>query len=257
VESRQGTGSAFFFALPLAGGAAQAAVKTINLETLVNELKEHSSMNSTPGSWKSILVVDDDLSIRNLLRQELEDAGYRVREAGNSMEALNAIRVERPDLIVLDVMMPGMNGFDAAAVLKNDPRTADIPVIILSVLEDRERGYRIGIDRYFTKPFNTEQLINEIGQLVSRGRSGKKILVVDEDNSTLKVLSDALESRGYTVVGVCEGKECINTVLAEQPDMIILDAMHTAQRHLVKTLRYEKGLENVAFILLGEQEKKQ
>ena len=102
-----------------------------------------------------VLIVDDDASIRSLLQQELSDAGYLVEEAENGNEALARVRDKHPDLIILDVMMPEMNGFDVAAVLKNDPETMDIPIIILSVVQDRSRGYRIGVDRYLTKPINT------------------------------------------------------------------------------------------------------
>src|SRR6185503_7999352 len=116
---------------------------------------------------KSILVVDDDPSIRSLLRQELESQRYRVREAADGEEALAAVRAERPDLIILDVMMPGLNGFDVAAVLKNDPQTLRIPIIVLSVLHDHERGLRVGVDRYLTKPIDSEGLLEEVGTLLA------------------------------------------------------------------------------------------
>ena len=87
------------------------------------------------------------------------------------------MKKEEPGLIILDVIMPGMSGFDVAAVLKNDPGTMDIPIVILSVVEDKERGHRIGIDRHFTKPVDTEELLKAVGQLVAQGGSRKKVLV--------------------------------------------------------------------------------
>lgn len=71
-------------------------------------------------------------------------------------------------------MMPGLSGFDVAAVLKNDPLTMNIPIVILSILQDQERGYRIGVDRYFTKPINTEELLKEVGILIIPGHFGPK-----------------------------------------------------------------------------------
>ena len=78
-------------------------------------------------------------------------------------------------------MMPEMNGFDVAAVLKNDPQTMDIPIVILSIVQDRERGFRLGVDRYLTKPIDTDLLFREVGTLIEQKKSHKRVLVVDED----------------------------------------------------------------------------
>ena len=149
---------------------------------------------------KSVLVVDDDSNIRSLLQQELTEAGYAVRLAEDGRKALTLIREETPGLVILDVMMPEMNGFDVAAVLKNDPATMDIPIIILSIVEDKERGFRLGVDRYLTKPIDTASLFHEVDTLLDQGKSRKKVMVVDEDASTIRTLTDVLETRGYEVV---------------------------------------------------------
>ena len=96
-------------------------------------------------------------------------------------------------------MMPEMNGFDVAAVLKNDPQTMDIPIVILSIVQDRERGFRLGVDRYLTKPIDTDLLFREVGTLIEQKKSHKRVLVVDEDESTLRTLTDVLTARGYSV----------------------------------------------------------
>lgn len=254
VESEPGKGSKFSFTIPITITEKDTIVKIIDVDTLVKQLRDHV-MTVSPEhaeSKKNILVVDDDTSIRALLRQELETVDYCVREAKDGLEAISEIKKEKPDLIVLDVMMPKMNGFDVAAVLKNDPGTMDIPIVILSIVEDKERGYRIGVDRYFTKPVNTEDLLKEIGVLISRGGSKKKVLVVDEDESTLKTLVEVLDAKGYTVISTNGCEEFIKKVKAEKPDMVIIDALLSERYNLVKTLRFEKGLENVIFLLLGE-----
>ena len=97
-------------------------------------------------------------------------------------------------------MMPEMNGFDVAAVLKNDPQTMDIPIVILSIVQDRDRGFRLGVDRYLTKPIDTDLLFREVGALIEQRKSHKRVLVVDEDASTVRTLTDVLTSRGYSVV---------------------------------------------------------
>ena len=197
--------------------------------------------------------MDDDINIRELLRQQLESEGYNVREAKDGVDAINQIKTASPDLILLDVMMPQINGFDVAAIFRNDPHTANIPIIMLSITENKQRGYYIGIDRYLTKPIDTEKLLQEIGSLLSQGISSKKVLVVDQNASTLKTISDVLQTQGYNVIEASDPQECINKARLAKPDMIIIDALFSQESaDLVRTLRFEKDLENVLFIIMSE-----
>jgi DNA-binding response OmpR family regulator len=222
----------------------------MHLDELVKQLKEQMAVSklSINGKHASILVVDDDDSIRSLLHQELSDADYLVEEAGNGKEALDRIRKNRPDLIILDVMMPEMNGFDVAAILKNDPETMDIPIIILSIVQDKARGFRIGVDRYLTKPIDTSLLFTEVGALLEQGKSKKKVMIVDEDIAAVRTLTDVLQARGFQVVE-SDGKELVKKAIATQPDIIILNSVLSAKQEVVQTLRFEKGLENVLFFI--------
>lgn len=258
VESEIGKGSTFSFTLPITREAAEAAklvselgVRRVEVNTLVNQLRAHLTAGAqTPvDGKKTILVVDDEASIRELLRQELEAAGYLVREAKDGRDALVQVKRAKPDLIVLDVMMPELSGFDVAAVLRNDPETFNIPIVILSIVQDKERGLRLGVDRYFTKPMDTQVLLSEIGALLEQGTSKKKVLVVDEDTATVKTLTDALQSQGYSVVSATTGTEGIEKALADRPDMIIVRSLLSEKHNLVKTLRFEKGMENLLFLL--------
>ena len=253
VESELGKGSAFSFSLPVRCKTG-VSMESIDKDIFIRQLREHiaAEPRQQAVSGKTILAVDDDPNIREFLRQELEAAGYRVNEASDGIEAIDMIKKERPDLILLDIMMPKMSGFDVAAVIKNDPATMDIPIIVLSIVEDKERGYRIGIDRYLTKPVNTDELLREIEMLISSGVSKKKVLVVDEDEAAIKTLSEALEAKGYHVSSVCNGNECIDRAKDEKPDIIIMNSIISERDDIVKTLRFEKGLENVLFILLGK-----
>ena len=253
VESEQGKGSSFSFSIPLP--LKEASMNKLNVGTLIKKMRDqviplvpdHSNNN------ENILVVDDDIHIRSLLRQELEAAGYSIREARDGIEAINEVNRNIPDLIILDVMMPQMNGFDVAAILKNNPLTVNIPIIILSIIEDKERGYQIGVDRYLTKPINFEELLKETQVLIDQGNSKKKVLIVDEDESTLKTLIEALEIRGYSVVMAADREECIKKAIMEKPDIIILDGMLTEEyNNIVGSLRLEKGLENVLFLFMGK-----
>jgi signal transduction histidine kinase/DNA-binding response OmpR family regulator len=258
VESQLGKGSTFSFTLPIPEAAQvakipslEAGIRKINVNTLVNQLRAHIAAgadNRTPGK-KTVLVVDDEASIRELLRQELEAAGYNVREAPDGREALAQVKRERPDLIILDVMMPELSGFDVAAVLRNDPDTFNIPIVILTIVQDQERGVRLGVDRYFTKPMDMDLLLGEIKTLLAQGSSKKKVLVVDEDSQTVKTLSDALQSQGYTVTSAYTGPDGIEKAVADKPDMVIVRSLLSDKHNLVKTLRFEKGMENLLFLL--------
>jgi DNA-binding response OmpR family regulator len=249
VESEPGKGSTFWFTLPAAGTDAQLKLlpvrRTFDIENLVRQLRE--TVPSHQQRDKFILVVDDDPNIRSLLKQELTEAGYIVRLAEDGRKALALIREEIPGLIILDVMMPEMNGFDVAAVLKNDPTTMDIPIIILSVVEDKERGFRLGVDRYLTKPIDTVSLFHEVDTLLDQGKSKKKVMVVDEDVSTVRTLTDVLETRGYEVVE-SNGSELVSRAVVSKPDIIILSSL-LSNNEAVRSLRFEKGMEDVLFLI--------
>lgn len=249
VESEPGLGSTFTFVLPVQFEPAHT-LGPVSLEVLVRRLSEPVAPPlARPGDAPpTILAVDDDPHIRNLLAQEFAEAGYRVRLAANGREALNEIRCDRPDLVVLDVMMPEINGFDVAAVLKNDPGTLDIPIIILSIVEDRSRGFRLGVDRYLTKPIDTAALLREARALLDRGPSPKRVLVVNEDESAARLLSGVLQARGYTVTEV-DGAQLAAKAAAVKPDIIVLNALLSENRDVVQALRFEKGLEHVLFLV--------
>jgi CheY-like chemotaxis protein len=222
----------------------------MELAALIRQLRDQVVV-TTPrnaGRQTRILVVDDEANIRELLTQEFTDAGYTVQTASNGREAVQKVRADRPDLIVLDVMMPEMNGFDVAAVLKNDPATMDIPIVILSIVQDRERGFRLGVDRYLTKPIDTDLLFKEVGTLIEQKKSHKRVLVVDEDASTVKTLTDVLTARGYSVVEA-RGEDLVARAVAVQPDIILLNSISSAQSSAARMLRFEKGLENVLFLV--------
>lgn len=249
LESEVGKGSNFSFTIPITK-LDVVKEQPIHLNELVTQLRQQLLFSSfkVEGKNATILIVDDDDSIRSLLRQELNDAGYKTEEASNGKEALQCIRNNKPDLVILDIMMPEINGFDVAAILKNDPQTMDIPIIVLSIVQDKARGFRIGVDRYLTKPIDTNQLFTDVGTLLEQGKSKKKVMVVDEDNMAVRTLTDVLIAKGYSVVA-SDGKELVEKAIENQPDIIIVNSMLTDKTEIVQTLRFEKGLENVLFFI--------
>ncbi len=253
VESELGQGSNFSFTLPISQPPVNG-VNTIDMDTLVRQLQEHGASKALAPADpnKTILIVDDEAPIRSLLRQQLQAEGYKVREAKDGREAIALVKQQTPDLVILDVRMPEMSGFDVAAVLKNDPHSMGVPIIILSVEEEQERGYRLGVDRYLTKPIKTDELNHEIRFLLSQGTSNKKIIVVDQKVSTLKTLADVLQAKGYSVFEACDDQELLEKAKSVHPDLIIASAIFSKEHDIVKAVRFENGLPNVFFLFLSE-----
>ena len=123
-----------------------------------------------------VLIVDDEVHIIKLITYKLRGAGYDIASAADGVEALQAARAQRPDLILLDVMMPRMDGFQTLEALKGDPATRDIPVFLLTVKSrevDRQRGWQLGCDDYITKPFSPHKLLERIDQALGRGNAAE------------------------------------------------------------------------------------
>ena len=253
VESELGKGSNFSFTLPI-GVGANVELKKITLDIGVRQLKDPviTSTASPTRHKKSILVVDDEAPIRKLLRQQLEAEGYIVQEAKDAWDAITQVRKKSPDLIILDVMMPQVSGFDVVAILKNNPETLGIPIIILSIGGEEQTSYRLGADKYLTKPIDTEALLKEIKLLISQGISKKKILVVDENISAVKMLSDVLCAKGYSVVDALNTDELLTKIKSLNPDMIIGKNIFLDRPDIVKGLQFKNNLEDVFFILSNE-----
>ncbi len=253
LESELGRGSTFSFSIPLIKDIERVE-KCNNINDLIWQIKQQV-VNRTPICIKKsqqILVADDEPNIREMLRQSLEEEGYKVTEAINGIDAISKAKAVQPDLIILDIMMPQIDGFDVAVVLKNDPDTRGIPIIIVSLIQDRERGYRLGVDRYFTKPINVAVLLKEIGLLLRQGVSHKTVLVVASNASTLKTLSDGLVFQGYNAIEASDAESCLDRVIAIAPDLIIIEEALSRRQELVKKLRLTKGLENVSIIIFGD-----
>jgi PAS domain S-box-containing protein len=253
VNSQLGEGTTFSFSIPISTFGSQGQISpALNFQNLVHRLHQSVDLTATPEdkSQKTIFVVDDEPYIRELLRQELESHNYIVKAAKDGVDAIQQIKADPPDLIILDVKMPTIDGYDLAAVLKNDPVTMTIPTIILSIIQDQERGYRLGIDRYLSKPIDIDALLLDIRTLLTQGSSRKKVLVIDTDTSATRALTEILLSKGYVVSSATTGSEGISKALSIQPDMIIVDSVVSKEHNMVKTLRFENGLENIFFVLV-------
>ncbi|MCU0673517.1 MAG: response regulator [Myxococcota bacterium] len=245
VESKLGEGATFRVVLPL--GSSSARVSDLSLRRLVDRIER--TVGPLPSTGGDVLVVDDDASLRELLRQQLGERGYEVRLATNGSEAIHSVRARRPDLIVLDVMMPDISGFDVATILKSDPSTQTIPILILSIVQDAERGYRLGVDKYLTKPTEPEVLLAEVQRLLQRSHAtARRVLVVDERSPASPELVAMLQARGYEVVGTCGGERAMDEIRRTKPDLVLVEPNAAEVDVLVRRIRMDEALEHVQVV---------
>ncbi len=251
AESTLGVGSAFTFVLPVKG-----ALPT--LAPIIEGIRAQPQETITPIAPKEarILVVDDEANIRTLLQQELGEAGYQVLQAADGVEGIQIARKEHPDLVIMDLMMPGISGFDAISALRSDESTAHIPVLILSVLEDRERGYRLGADAYLTKPINAVEVLVTVGNLLARAARGegyKKALIIEEDASLTDTLTRVFREKGFEVVNANDGIEGITKALSERPRYIVLGDIlsKTNDYEILRTLKCTRETSSACIVVMN------
>jgi CheY-like chemotaxis protein len=172
-----------------------------------------------PGSV--VLVVDDDPLIHQLLKVELEREGMQVVLAEDGVAALRLARDKAPAAIVLDMILPKLDGWTVLSELKSDPALARIPVIIVSVTEERARGFALGAVDYLVKPFEAQRLADIVSREIGAERG--EILVVDDDAATCELVSRQLRAAGFTVSEARTGEEALLRVRVTRPALLVLD----------------------------------
>jgi PAS domain S-box-containing protein len=207
-----GQGSVFSFTIPVA-----AEMKP----WVPVSSPELSRMPARAEERPRLLVVDDDRDIIRLLYHRLRRDGYLVDTAVSGAEALARISQTRPDLIVLDVLMPGMDGYQVLEQLKADPVTADVPVVILSIVGEQERGLALGAAEYLPKPLEEQRLEKVIAEVL--GRAGR-VLIADDDADIVRLLQRNLQRHGFETLTATDGLAALAQARSEpSPDLILLD----------------------------------
>ena len=211
LQSEFGRGSVFTVRLPRVSGPARPA-------------PGHAAAPADPAFAPLVLVADDDPATRELISRGLQKEGFRVLAASSGEEALRLAREKRPDAISLDVLMPGMDGWTVLRALKGDPLTSSIPVVMVSMLDDRDIGYALGAADYLTKPFDREKLVLALRRF-RQGSSPRPVLVVEDDPATREVVRRALERDGWIVTEADNGRRALESLSRSVPDLIVLDLM--------------------------------
>jgi DNA-binding response OmpR family regulator len=175
-----------------------------------------------------VLIVEDDAAAAKLLSIYLIEAGFRVEMAQDAQTGFDKARSLHPEVITLDILMPGSDGWNLLACIKADPLTASIPVVIVSIVDERGRGFALGAADYLTKPVEREELINAIRRVARTAMSPHNhatILAIDDDPLLLDLLEAILKPEGFTVIKAKDGREGIHLARERIPDLIVLDLM--------------------------------
>jgi CheY-like chemotaxis protein len=170
------------------------------------------------------LVIDDDAAVRDLMERTLSKDGFDVRVAADGRIGLELAKQLQPAVITLDVMMPGMDGWAVLSALKADPATAEIPVVMLTIVDDKGMGFALGAADYFTKPIDWHRLSAALKKH-RRWSISETVLVVDDDPIAREVLRRALEMEGWSVREAANGRLALESLEEEIAAIILLDLM--------------------------------
>jgi PAS domain S-box-containing protein len=244
VESQLGKGSRFTFTLLAADGTSEAHA--------VAEPGKITAAASPGRLTPLVLIVDDEIPARELLASYLEPE-YRLATAESGDEALKKARQLRPDVITLDVLMHNKNGFQTLEALQNDSETADIPVIILSIVDQKEVGFALGAGDYLIKPVRKSVLLETIRRHVpSPDDDDSSILLVDDDPETLELMQETLRSAGYETQAVRNGTRALEVLANKAIGAILLDLLMPGMDgfDVIRHVRQEATLQELPILVM-------
>jgi len=256
VESEIGRGTTMIFRIPLIVDASSERMEQAGmlLETLQRENRARGE-----GEQPLALVIEDAPQAGELLRMYIESAGYRVEIARNGVEAVDMAKRLRPNVITLDLMLPLKDGWQVMKELKRHPLCKHIPVIIVSIMDEKNLGFSLGAVDYFVKPVNRDDLIQAMDRVHILPRSDRRapaVLVIDDDKAATDLIQVILENEGYRVFKAFHGKEGVEIAARERPDLIILDLImpETSGFNVAYQLRQIPATRSIPIIILTSME---
>jgi signal transduction histidine kinase/DNA-binding response OmpR family regulator len=246
VVSEPGVGSTFTFTVP-AWASGQAALGPTQRRPL-----RHPN-RGLPGAV--ILVVDDDASVRQLIARHLEQEGWKTVQASNAADAVRLAREIRPMLMTLDIMMPDASGWWVLEKLKEDPQTAGIPVLVVTIVEDQRLVFALGASDYLGKPYERSALIAKIHRLLPT-LEGKRVMVVDDDPEARTMLTKILKEERAEVIGAASGDEAMAMIAQAPPDLVLLDLMMPGMSgfEMVARLRAQPAAAGIPVMIVSAKE---
>ncbi|MEM8829222.1 MAG: response regulator [Cyanobacteria bacterium P01_G01_bin.19] len=245
VESEIGKGSTFTINIP---------VQVVD-PSKSRPSKSQDNFTSTAGNSdkkkNTVLVIDDDPTIHDLLRRFLNKKGFEVKTAKTGAEGVRLAKTLQPEAITLDVMMPGMDGWSVLTSLKAHPQTADIPVIMMTMVDDQNLGYALGAAEYLLKPIDGKKLETILDKFKPNSNSDL-IMVVEDDSGVREILCRQLESEQWKVIEAENGKEALLKLKNCTPGLILSDLMMPEMDgfELVHRLKQDESLSSIPVVIL-------
>jgi CheY-like chemotaxis protein len=244
VESTRGKGARFTVLLP----------RDLPSEMALAPTRETPVPVSAPGR-KTVLIVDDDEGVRELIALELKPHGLKILQAADGEKGIAIARAEKPDAILLDVLMPNLDGWQTLRALKQLPETRAIPVVILSVVENRALGISLGAVEHLVKPVERPALLlalTRAGVLATKGH----VLVVDDDPDVRVLLEQELVAAGYRVRTASGGAQALELLRRDRPSAMILDLMMPAPDgfEVLYRLRQDPALRELPVVIVTARE---
>jgi PAS domain S-box-containing protein len=244
LESVFGKGSRFTFTLPAGSRGAETP--------LVNEPPSPSIVIGEGREKPLILVVDDEVPARELIASYLESE-YRIVMAESGAEVVQKARHLRPDAITLDVLLPGGNGFETLVALQKTPETANIPIIIVSIVDQKQVGFALGAADYLVKPIRKPVLLETIRKHVPlQTDDDASILLVDDDPKTLELLEETLRSAGYETQSVQSGARALEVLSSKLVSAVLLDLLMPGMDgfEVIRHVRQEAALKDLPIFVM-------
>ena len=229
VDSRPGEGTTFTVRLAAdlrSEHEEQAGATGLNESSDVSVATSGAAaVDKIDRDAETVLVVDDDATVRDLMTRMLTDAGFQVFTAASGSEGMLIAEQLNPSVITLDVMMPSMDGWTMLTKLKEDPELCDIPVVMVSMLSEQGRGYALGADDYLVKPIDKQKLVSVLDDYRRPDPTSGNILVVEDDEPTRSLIRRVLQKDDWTVAEAEDGQEGLDVAAEVDPDLILLDLM--------------------------------
>jgi signal transduction histidine kinase/DNA-binding response OmpR family regulator len=252
VVSEYGVGSTFTVRIPLQHGEAAPAVRP--LQSLGLNLSPELATND---AWLGslVLVIDDDPAVCDVLSRYLTQEGFLVETASSGEEGLQLAKDTMPDFVILDVLMPGLDGWGVLSTLKADPELAHIPVIMLTIVDDKDRGFMLGATDYLIKPVESEQITRLLRKFGPQQPShdAVTIMVVSDDAAVVDAIHTAVADDAWQTVEARSCQEALDQLAARRPEVVVVDLMLPGQDgvEVVDALRATQAGADVPIIVIS------
>lgn len=218
VESEYGKGTKFSVIIPkeILGKQAKAPQKNYDKLSIYT--------NVTSEKQNTVLVIDDDYNVRDMMYRNLTKEGVNIAFALNGEEGIELAKQLKPSVITLDITMPNRDGWSILNELKGNPELRDIPVVLVTIVDDKEKGYALGAADYLLKPINWDNLVTVVKKYADQINEDS-ILIVEDDPNARDIMSRIISEAGWKVIEASNGKEALRKIKSGLPGLILLDLM--------------------------------